>query len=128
MHGEKVLFAEKRSEKKKFNTPTKFVIYPNLTLSSFYSRVLDMKILCRVSKTALWTIEQEYAGFDEYILTAPDEYFSDYVARMYREEIRTKFEEQKHSIRSDTIDALKIHGKEYVRLFQQLYSNHWLIF
>jgi ribosomal protein L28 len=112
MHGEKVLFIENRS--KKHNVPSKYVKYPNLNVTSFYSRALDMKILCRVSKTAMWMIEQEYGGFDEYILTVPDMYVNDHIARIYRSAVREEYENKKNDLRNEMLDLLQHYGPEYV--------------
>lgn len=113
MHGERVLFLEKRSKKHK--VPSTYVQYPQIMMTSFYSRLLDMKILCRVSNSAFWMIEQEYGGFDEYVLTAPEDCFEDFVAKMYRTAIKEAHEKQKEAMREEVLEALKGHGEEYIK-------------
>ncbi len=75
-----------------------------------------MSVLCRVSNSALWMIEQEYGGFDEYCLTAPEMYFQDYVAQMYRTAIYEAHGQRKEHFRNEMLEALKPHGEEYLSL------------
>ena len=65
-------------------------------------------------------IEQEYGGFDEYIMQSP--FIDDHVAILYRKRIREAFELQKQEIRHDMIDTMKIHGREYI---EKLKGYEW---
>jgi hypothetical protein len=115
MHGEALQFVDRLSGK--YETPTTYAQYPNINIVSFFSRVLDMKVCCRVSKSALWYIEQEYGGFDEYMMTTPDAYMQDEVARMYREKIRVEFEKKKETFRKEAKEVLLQYGPEYIEYF-----------
>lgn len=57
-------------------------------------------------------IEQEYGGFDEYIMTCP--LIDDHVALMYRYRIRKVYEEKKDVFRGDARELMKGYGDGYV--------------
>jgi ribosomal protein L28 len=119
LHGKKITFGDKISEKGKNRTRRAF--FPNIVFSSLYSRALDMRIVTRVSTYALRRIGTK-GGFDEYLTTTSPELITDPIAQMYRkkiteiyqgkgntkEEIRLKNETQK--LRSAIIAQ---YGKDY---------------
>ncbi|KAJ3205321.1 hypothetical protein HK099_000864, partial [Clydaea vesicula] len=55
MHGKEVRFGETVSEKNEIKAPA--VFFPNVINTFFYSRLLNMNVLCKVSTQALRQIE-----------------------------------------------------------------------
>jgi hypothetical protein len=56
--------------------------------------------------------EQEYGGFDEYVMTCP--HVVDHVALLYRERVRDEYEKMKLKVREEQVEVLKHYGTAYV--------------
>ncbi len=79
--------------------------------------------MCRVSPSAVWYIDQ-YGGFDEYMMYAPQALFKDSVALMYRKRIYQIYEQKKDQLRFPILDAAETgYGPEYVQKLQEHYQN-----
>lgn len=84
MHGKKITFGDRVSEKGKNHTRRAFI--PNVLFKPLYSRSLGMSVWSCVSATALREIDA-WGGFDEYIVGVSQKNITDKVANMYRARI-----------------------------------------
>ena len=83
-HGKKITFGNSVSAQGK--NATRRAFYPNIVISSVYSRALDMRITSRMSALALRNVSNS-GGFDEYILSTKDDLLPCPISQMIKKKI-----------------------------------------
>ncbi|KAJ3416546.1 hypothetical protein HDV05_001283 [Chytridiales sp. JEL 0842] len=104
MHGKRITFTDKISDKSK--SRTKRAIFPNVINRYVYSRLLDMNIYARITTTTLREIEKR-GGFDEYVLTIGKDKCDDDIALMYKRLIEEAFVKQRDAVRAEEMQLIE---------------------
>ena len=118
-HGKKITFGNKISADG--NNATRRAFFPNIVISSLYSRALDMRITSRISADALRKVANA-GGFDEYILTTKDELLPCPIAQMLKKKIRSAYSgvgSEGQALKESSLHLEKVltekYGPEYIK-------------
>lgn len=117
-HGKRITFGNKISADG--NNATRRAYYPNIVISSVYSRALDMRIPSRISADALRKIANA-GGFDEYMLSTKDELLPCPISQMIKKKIIDAY----NGIGSDG-QALAKSSRDLEEVLESKYGTEYL--
>lgn len=118
MHGKKITFGDKVSEKGKNHTRRAFI--PNILFVPLYSRALKMKVWSCVTAATLREVDSS-GGFDEYISRISlEKVGACRIALMYRERVIDAMKSDSYlSQKQGVLDLLaETYGHEYIQKLQ----------
>lgn len=118
-HGKKITFGDKISADGK--NATRRAFFPNIVISSLYSRALDMRITSRISAEALRKVSNA-GGFDEYMLSTKDELLPCPIAQMLKRKIMDAYQgigSQGKALKESSLDLENVltekYGQDYIK-------------
>lgn len=117
-HGKRITFGNKISADGK--NATRRAYYPNIVISSVYSRALDMRITSRISSDALRKVANA-GGFDEYILSTKNEFLPCPITQMIKKRITDAY----NGIGSQG-QALSKSSKDLEKVLESKYGTEYL--
>ncbi|KAJ1554342.1 hypothetical protein HK405_005350 [Cladochytrium tenue] len=111
-HGQRLSTIDRISERSR--SATLRVVCPNVIHHFFYSRLLAMNVYTRITTEALRRIERA-GGFDEYVMSLPEELCGNEHAKMYRRMIKAAFVRERDSLRKLDLELSSKYGEDYKR-------------
>ena len=118
-HGKRITFGNSISADGK--NATRRAFYPNIVISSLYSRALDMRITSRISADALRKVANA-GGFDEYMLSTKDELLPCPISQMIKKRIKNAYDgigPESKTLKESSNDLKEIlkekYGSEYIQ-------------